>query len=678
MSLDIVIDAQVVEIGKIFPDTTRCMEACLDLVTASSLLELERRLDFWLAQLYAPDMWSVFVRDDGKTLPLVLMQGKVPGYQDQADREARAVYLSLRTESRLLGRLELSFGAGERQPPESLTGLPQLATALSSRMDRLYLEIQSMAQSAELALARSMMHTATPISCEPGLNELAGVVLRHLGVTSLHLLFRRPNPGGFSWGMSRCRSSLPLTLAECNSVFRLMEFAFEQGVSDLQPYLLWRSDQPREQERQHALPSLARLQSIGFVPIVSAGVLSGVIIVGEERSWTRHPITHRAITFCAMLADSIAKGLAQGGLLEDLSDIGSFTHALLDSLDDAVLLTVDDHINSWNQAAHNLFGYNAEEVLGRRLVDILPTLPDLRDDSGHTQIVGKPTWSFEWKMHTIGERELPLQCRATRLSGPQAGTATVMYVFTETGQERELEYLKDDLLSIVSHELRTPLNGIYGFGRMLLERPHMPEAMRREALHSLHASTERLTRMADDFIDVARARRYRLPLHLEQVDVTQVVRAAVREAKQRHPDHEIGLRIQNGLPSVQADSLRLKQILDNLVSNAAKYSSEGTRISLYVRRRREVIAISVSDEGPGIPEAIRDRIFEPFFRGNKPREQRTSGAGLGLSIVKSLVQAHGGQVTLRSIDGRGTTFTLTLPVLVSPRRFEDEGTGSGQ
>jgi signal transduction histidine kinase len=102
--------------------------------------------------------------------------------------------------------------------------------------------------------------------------------------------------------------------------------------------------------------------------------------------------------------------------------------------------------------------------------------------------------------------------------------------------------------------------------------------------------------------------------------------------------------------------------VDNLVSNAAKYSPEGTRITISVRKRAGMIAISVSDHGCGIPKVVQDRVFEPFYRADNSRSQRATGVGLGLSIVKSLVEAHEGQVKVRSTLGKGSTFTFTLPI----------------
>jgi signal transduction histidine kinase len=305
-----------------------------------------------------------------------------------------------------------------------------------------------------------------------------------------------------------------------------------------------------------------------------------------------------------------------------------------------------------------MFGYTADDVLGRALAEVLPGMP------ARLQVPGtEPRRAGDWTLHTTSGRDLHLSCSVTHVLSTGNATPTVLYVFKDVSQQHELEYLKDELLGSVSHELRTPLNGIYGFGRLLLDRPHMSDAMRQEALESLQGSIERMTRLTDDFIDVARARRHRLPLVLDAVNIEQVVRSAYREIKRRHAQHIVSLRVEKALPSVWGDSLRIKQILDNLAGNAAKYSAEGTRIRMDVRRRDNMIAISLRDDGIGIPSTALPRVWEAFYRADNSRGQRASGVGLGLSIVKSLVEAHNGSVSVRSAEGRGSTFTFTLPII---------------
>jgi PAS domain S-box-containing protein len=358
-------------------------------------------------------------------------------------------------------------------------------------------------------------------------------------------------------------------------------------------------------------------------------------------------------------------------VLTETIERGEFLRALVDALDDAVITTINGEITSWNHAAEVLFGYTAEEIMGRSIADMLAWAPqELFADTLMADLRRGAKPGFECKIRTTGEQELWLSCTVAALPSLEADTPTIMYMFRDIGQARELEYLKDELLSSVSHELRTPLNGIYGFARLLLERPHMSERMRTEALESLQASIERLTRVADDFAAVARTPGGRWPLQLEQIDIAQVVRSAVEEGKRRHPDHTIRLRIQRTVLNVWGDSLRIKQILAGLLSNAAKYSPVGTVISIGVRCRGDMIAISVSDRGAGVPENAKERIFEAFYRADNSRHQRATGVGLGLTVVKSLVEAHEGQITVQSSLGCGSTFTFTLPIYGSPNSFQ--------
>ena len=549
---------------------------------------------------------------------------------------------------------------GPAKPPE----LQLLVRVLDTTLRRLTSEIQSLAQTAELSFVRSLVTGDDRQETAPDLDALATNLLQHLNVSALQVLMDGPQPGGIVWGISARRLIVMLSLEQRHRLSKMVDELCAHQRASTEPYVLARGAELQNLEREWELPYLAQLQSLLIVPIRAGDTTLGAVIAGEERSWTRQPITQQAISVCLILARMIAGSVTQSRLVGAMIERGQFMQVLIDSLEDGVLTAKDGHIASWNQAAQRLFGYHADEVVGKPLADVLPGAPpELAGAVGGAEPREAAPRSFEWKMRTTGGRELFLLCTSTRL--PETGVAapTAMYVFREIGQERELEYLKDELLSSVSHELRTPLNGIYGFSRLLLERPHMPEAMRREALHSLQSSTERLTRMADDFIDVARARRHRLPIEIEDVDIAETVRSALRELKRRHAGHIVALRMEKNLPAVRADSLRVKQILDNLVSNAAKYSAEGTRILIAVRQRGGMVAISIVDRGCGIPQAVQDRVFEAFYRADNSRNLRASGVGLGLSIVKSLVEAHEGQVEVRSVIGRGSTFTFTLPIV---------------
>lgn len=644
-------DIQVLPSGE--PDG---LELLLQILEAPSLMELERRLDLYLGLQVGVLSWSMICYLEGARDPIVTISRAT---HDTADAN-HVVRLPIHCQPAMHGVFEVSLAGMENAPfsrAAVTAAIQHVGRVLIAALNRLSFEIQSVAQVAEQSFVQSL------VAGQPGgfdLNAVAARLLEQLNVSVLQVLVHGPYPGGLVWGISSRRLSLQLSVDERRGLAELVKAVADTSRRSHEPYLLMHDDNLHATARAYQLPYLRQLKSLLIVPIREGDVTLGAVIAGEERSWSRQPFSTQASTVCYVLAQMIGKSVSQSRLLGQMIERGQFMQALIDSLDDGVLTARDGLISSWNEAARHLFGYSADEVLGKSLTDVLPDAPAGALDQG-----GSVDWSkrtFEWRMRTTGGRELLLACSVTHLHELSAGAPTAMYVFREVGQERELEYLKDELLSSVSHELRTPLNGIYGFSRLLLERPHMPEQMRREALQSLQESTERLTRMADDFIDVARARRHRLPLVIEDVEVGHVLRSMMVELRRRHATHSIALRLQPGLALVRADSLRVRQIVDNLVSNAAKYSPEGTRITISAREREGAIEINVTDHGCGIPKPVQNRVFEPFYRADNSRSQRASGVGLGLSIVKSLVEAHEGQVAVRSSLGRGSRFTFTLPV----------------
>ena len=648
------------------------LEACLDLGDAPSITELERRLRQVLSRFFALDHWVLSCVVDVPLGRALELRGdtRSPAAARSGDPLVEPVEFALPCRSGMCATFSVEASGNGGLAPASRSRLVQLARVLASTLDRLYLEIVIAEQGAEISLVQALLSGRSPSGAIPNLDDLARVLLERLDVTVLQVMLWQRSPGAAILGSAGRRGRLVETDEQRQNLARLVEQVYYRMREDGARHVLLLGDHAHEAARINRLSRLAQARSLLVVPITKDQVLLGAIIVVEERGQSRQPITPQTIALCTELAASIAGWLTENRLLAVMLERGQFLQALVDTLADAVVTVKDDLVASWNLAAQQLFELRPEEAIGRPMAEILHGgARELGENgtSGAREVPpeGSTGGSFEWTLRTNGGQERWLLCTMTPMPDPQSDSPSILYVFREIGQERELEYLKDELLSSISHELRTPLNGIYGFGRLLLERPHMSERMRHEALESLQASIERLTRMADDFIDVARARRHRLPLQRTRVDLAQEIRSVVREIRWRQPDHPISVRIQKDLPHVHADVGRVKQILDNLVSNAAKYSPAGSRIAINARRSDDQVVVSVTDHGCGIPPGERERIFEPFFRADNSRKQRASGVGLGLSIVKSLVEAHDGQIEVRSKLDRGSTFTFSLPVAES-------------
>jgi len=257
-----------------------------------------------------------------------------------------------------------------------------------------------------------------------------------------------------------------------------------------------------------------------------------------------------------------------------------------------------------------------------------------------------------------------------KIGGP-AETATLGKAFNEMAAELELEAserdqldrMKDEFVLTASHELRSPLTSVQGFAELLMMDRDSLTQRQVETVEIILDNCRHLVRLLNDLLDLARSDAGRLairprPLQLGPliVDVVRTMRAQTESSEQTLTE-----RIDPNLPLVEVEPDRFRQILVNLVTNAHEYSPERASIGVTARVVDAGVEIDVIDNGPGIPPAQMEHIFERFVRGDAGLTQRVGGTGLGLAISKSLVELHGGTISVDSEVGRGSTFRVTLP-----------------
>jgi signal transduction histidine kinase len=242
--------------------------------------------------------------------------------------------------------------------------------------------------------------------------------------------------------------------------------------------------------------------------------------------------------------------------------------------------------------------------------------------------------------------------------------AGLYLVYSNVRREIHLSKLKSDFVANVSHELKTPLALIRLFAETL-EMGRVPNEDRAQHYYRvIHKESQRLTQLINNILDFSRIEAGKKEYRLGRADVSRIV-ADVVEAY-RYPIEHLGFKldveIAPDLPELEVDAEALSQALINLLNNAVKYSREDKHIRVEVRQEGERVLISVADRGIGVAKSEQVRIFEKFFRAQDTLVHETRGSGLGLTIVRHTMDAHGGSVEVDSAPGRGSTFTLALPV----------------
>ena len=232
---------------------------------------------------------------------------------------------------------------------------------------------------------------------------------------------------------------------------------------------------------------------------------------------------------------------------------------------------------------------------------------------------------------------------------------------------RETIRQKDDVVSIVAHDFRSPLTVIQGFSELMHARSADPET--RALLEAIGVQARYLTSLADDVLTMTRIESGTMPLDARDVDLAEVARDAIA-ARSTSP-LEVVLHAAAGGSPIHGDARRLRQVIENLIDNAVKYAPSGTRVTVSVQGTPGAATVSVADSGPGIAPEEVPGLFQKFSRLAAARRSGVHGTGLGLYICRSIVEAHGGSITVETAPGKGSVFKVVLPKVadVAPLPF---------
>lgn len=335
-------------------------------------------------------------------------------------------------------------------------------------------------------------------------------------------------------------------------------------------------------------------------------------------------------------------------------------------------LTVVDgaeRVAYWNLRAEEFFGLHASDWTGASVHKLYRALAELTNNSDQVIIQFAQAAAHPETMPAVQFQLVNPHARAVEAQWFDLQDATghphgYGLVFRDITRERELDEMKSQLLSIVSHELRTPLASIKGFTTTLLrDDVNWDEATQRDFLKIIDDESDRLGELIDNLLDMSQTEAGALRMDREAVQLRNLIREA-QERVARHSDtHWFVLDLPAQLPRVWADPRRVRQVLNNLLENAIKYSPSGGQITITCEVEGDFVVVSVADQGPGIPSEYIDRVFDRFFQVDSASTRKSGGIGLGLAIAKGIVEGHGGRIWVESTPGQGSVFRFTLPLL---------------
>jgi PAS domain S-box-containing protein len=378
------------------------------------------------------------------------------------------------------------------------------------------------------------------------------------------------------------------------------------------------------------------------------------------------------------------------GAQKQAEQMSSRLAAIVASSDDAIVgKDTNGVITSWNQAAERMFGYPATEAIGRHITMIIP--PDRRheEDTVLARIrSGQSVDHFETVRVRKDGRPIEVSITVSPIRGADGVIVGASKIARDIGAQRQTEReraellartqaareeaetanrAKDDFLTTLSHELRTPLNAVFGWAAML-QSGQMDDATRARAIDTIMRNANAQVQLIDDLLDLSRIASGKLRLEPQPLEPRPVIEAAVDAV--RPAALAKGIRLDMGLDPkagvIIGDPNRLQQVVWNLLSNAVKFTPRGGAVQIHLLERGSHVDIEVRDSGIGIAPDLLPHVFERFRQGDSSSTRLQGGLGLGLTLVKQLVEMHGGTVTAESRGvGQGATFTVRLPLQVA-------------
>jgi len=408
------------------------------------------------------------------------------------------------------------------------------------------------------------------------------------------------------------------------------------------------------------------LSQVVALPLVIEEALIGVIYVFRIRGSAFSPDDRSVL---AAFADQAAIAVRNAELYQQVREEEEAQAAIIDNSAEGVMI-VDGRgqVQALNRALAHMTGWKAEEAMGRPAAEVL-ALRDRQDQPiPLPQPPARRASAAELREYVEGDvvrrggPRLTVGLTSTPLYDAEGGLARAIYNVVDITRFRQAEELKSTFVSVVSHELKTPVALIKGYAETLLrEDANWDRETMQESLGVIAEEADHLTHLIDSLLEASRIQAGGLKLQPTDVNLARLAEKVVEGFRTQTEIHDFDLDFPPDLPPVWGDPERLREVFSNLVSNAVKYSPKGGTIWVGGRTDQGGVTVYVADQGIGIPPEEQVRIFDRFHRVESGLHRRTEGTGLGLYLVKAIVEAHGGRVWVESAPERGSIFMFTLP-----------------
>ncbi len=424
-------------------------------------------------------------------------------------------------------------------------------------------------------------------------------------------------------------------------------------------------------------PAHLRNQDIGSyvgVPLKSGKRVLGLLecVLKEVRSFTKNELE-----LLETLANAGTIAIENARLHSEARQSLNFFRSIIE--DTAIAILVQDperRIIKWNKGAEKLFGFTEREVLGQSVKKLIPEgMTSTMDLTGEKVFRQGTPYTFETDRLRKDGTLVPVSITISPVKNENGKVIAASTMYKDLSEYKRAEALekskeaaetasqaKSEFLSTMSHELRSPLNTVIGFSDLIMRNTESKDEMTLQLVPKIRESGKYLLVMIEEILDLDRIEAGKTRLKLEPIVINDLTTEVVDSWRARIPaGFSLTSELDPACGIIQCDTTRISQILNNLIDNAVKYSPEGGAICIRTHAEADEVHVSVRDEGMGIAPVAQKTIFERFHQLESGYTRRAGGLGIGLAIVRNLIEMHGGHIRVDSGEGAGSTFTFALP-----------------